>query len=652
LTTNEEMVSQEKQQELLEKYDPEAATRKLAGKMGWIVFFGLLAFSLFQLYTSIFGVLTAQLQRSIHLGFALALIFLLFPARKKNLKVKKVAWYDLLLAVIAVAVGAYWPMMIDDLVNRVGRLTPMDFYIGIAAILLVLEATRRTVGLPITIIAALFMGYALYGPYMPGFLAHRGLDLESLVQTMFFTTEGILGTPLGVSSTFIFLFLLFGAFLVKTGVGQYFNDLAVAVAGKATGGPAKVAIFSSALQGTISGSSVANVVTSGSFTIPMMKKLGYRKEFAGAVEAAASTGGQLMPPIMGAAAFLMVEFIGGGITYWDIAKAATIPALLYFAGIWIMTHFEAKRIGLRGLSDEEMPDRKEVLKKIYLLLPILIVIILMVSGMSIMRAALWSILSTIVVSAVSKETRIGFRDAIDALVDGARTALGVAAATAAAGIIVGVVTKTGLGLKLANGLLDLAGGYLIPTLMLTMVAALVLGMGSPTTANYVITSTIAAPAIILLGVPDLSAHLFVFYFGIIADITPPVALAAFAAAGVSGGEPLRTGVNSAKLAIAAFIIPYMFVLSPELLMIDTTWTYLIWVVFTAISGMLAIGAGIIGFWLRKLFWWERVLGLVGGIMLIYPEGMTDMIGLALFVLLIALQVIIKDKDSVKPKTAN
>ncbi|WLR57706.1 TRAP transporter permease [Mesobacillus subterraneus] len=646
------MVSQEKQQELLEKYDPEAATRKLAGKMGWIVFFGLLAFSVFQLYTSIFGVLTAQLQRSIHLGFALALIFLLFPARKKNLKVKKVAWYDLLLALIAIAVGAYWPVMIDELVNRVGRLTPVDFYIGIAAILLVLEATRRTVGLPIMIIAAIFMAYALFGPYMPGFLAHRGLDLESLVQTMFFTTEGILGTPLGVSSTFIFLFLLFGAFLVKTGVGQYFNDLAVAVAGKSTGGPAKVAIFSSALQGTISGSSVANVVTSGSFTIPMMKKLGYRKEFAGAVEAAASTGGQLMPPIMGAAAFLMVEFIGGGITYWEIAKAATIPALLYFSGIWIMTHFEAKRIGLRGLSDEEMPDRKEVLKKIYLLLPILIVILLMVSGMSIMRAALWSILSTIVVSAFSKETRIGFKDAIDALVDGARTALGVAAATAAAGIIVGVVTKTGLGLKLANGLLDLSGGYLIPTLMLTMVAAIVLGMGSPTTANYVITSTIAAPAIILLGVPDLSAHLFVFYFGIIADITPPVALAAFAAAGVSGGEPLRTGINSAKLAIAAFIIPYMFVLSPQLLMINTTWTELIWVVFSAISGMLAIGAGVIGYWLRKLQWWERVLGIVGGIMLIYPEGMSDIIGLGLFVLLVALQLLIKDKDSVKPKPAN
>ncbi|WP_077211230.1 TRAP transporter permease [Bacillus dakarensis] len=652
MSNNGETLSQEEQQKLLEKYDPEAGTRKLTGILGWIVFLGLLSFSLFQLYTGIFGMLTAQLQRSIHLGFALSLIFLLFPARKKDRGVKhKPAWYDIILAIASVVVGAYWPMMIDELVMRAGVITQVDFYIGLLAVLLVLEATRRAVGMPITIIAALFLLYAIFGQQMPGFLAHRGLSLERLIQTMFFTTEGILGTPLGVSATFIFLFLLFGSFLVKTGVGQYFNDLAVSLAGKATGGPAKVAIFSSALQGTISGSSVANVVTSGSFTIPMMKKLGYKKEFAGAVEAAASTGGQLMPPIMGAAAFLMVEFIGG-VTYWEIAKAAAIPALLYFAGIWIMTHFEAKRIGLRGLTKEEMPNRKEVLKKIYLLTPILAVIVLLMSGMSVTRAALWSIVITILVSAIRKETRIGFRGMIEALVDGARTALGVAAATAAAGIIVGVVTKTGLGLKLANGLLDLAGGVLIPTLMLTMVAAIVLGMGSPTTANYVITSTIAAPAIILLGVPDLSAHLFVFYFGIIADITPPVALAAFAAAGVSGGEPIKTGVNSAKLAIAAFIIPYMFVLSPELLMIDTTWTYLIWVVFTALAGMMAIGAGVIGYWVRKLYWFERIAGIVGGLLLIYPEGASDIIGLVVFIVLVALQYVIKRKDTAKPQTAN
>ncbi|WP_407691367.1 TRAP transporter permease [Robertmurraya mangrovi] len=645
------MLSQEEQQKLLEKYDPEAGTRKLKGILGWVVFLGLLSFSLFQLYTGIFGMLTAQLQRSIHLGFALALVFLLFPARKKDRgKKHKVAWYDIILAILAIGVGAYWPLMIDELVMRVGRLTELDFYVGLTAIILVLEATRRAVGLPITIIAAVFLGYAYFGPYMPGFLAHRGLELDRIVQTMFFTTEGILGTPLGVSATFIFLFLLFGSFLVKTGVGQYFNDLAVSIAGRSVGGPAKVAIFSSALQGTISGSSVANVVTSGSFTIPMMKKLGYRKEFAGGVEAAASTGGQLMPPIMGAAAFLMVEFIGG-ITYWEIAKAAAIPALLYFTGIWIMTHFEAKKIGLRGLSKEEMPNRKEVLKQIYLLTPILAVIVLLVSGMSVTRAALWSIVITILVSAIRKETRIGFKGMIEALVDGARTALGVAAATAAAGIIVGVVTKTGLGLKLANGLLDLAGGALIPTLMLTMVAAIVLGMGSPTTANYVITSTIAAPAIILLGVPDLSAHLFVFYFGIIADITPPVALAAFAAAGVSGGEPIKTGVDAAKLAIAAFIIPYMFVLSPELLMIDTTWTYLIWIIFTALAGMTAIGAGVIGYWMRKLHWSERLLGIAGGLLLIYPEGFSDIIGLIIFIAMIVLQYVIKG-DKPKAQTAN
>jgi len=652
LSTKIETLSEQEQQELIEKYDPEAGSRKLKGIMGIIVFVLLLSFSLFQLYTTLFGVLTAQLQRSIHLGFALALIFLLFPARKKDRIQNKVAWYDILLAIIAVAVGAYWPVMIDELVNRVGRLTELDFYIGLAAILLVLEATRRTVGLPIMIIAMAFMGYALYGPYMPGFLAHRGLDLDRLVQSMFFTTEGILGTPLGVSATFIFLFLLFGSFLEKTGVGQYFNDLAIFIAGKRVGGPAKVAIFSSALQGTISGSSVANVVQSGAFTIPMMKKLGYGKEFSGAVEASASTGGQLMPPVMGAAAFLMVEFIGGGISYWDIAKAAAIPAVLYFTGIWIMTHFEAKRVGLRGLKDEEIPARKEILSKIYLLVPILVIMILMLTGMSVMRSALWSILITVVVSAIKKETRIGIRGIIEALVDGARTALGVAAATAAAGIIVGVVTKTGLGLKLANGILDLAGGLLIPTLIFTMIASLILGMGSPTTANYVITSTIAAPAIILLGVPDLSAHLFVFYFGIIADITPPVALAAFAAAGVSGGEPLKTGVISSKLAIAAFIIPYIFVLSPEMLMIDTTWYYLIWVVFTALAGMMLIGAGVIGYWIRSLFWYERVIALIGGLLLIYPEEISDIIGLGTFVLIVALQYLIKREDKVHPKTAS
>ncbi|SDM58159.1 TRAP transporter, 4TM/12TM fusion protein [Psychrobacillus sp. OK028] len=653
-TESFQQLSEEEQQAILQKYDPESNTRSVDGIMKKVIFFGLLAFSLFQLYTAIQGQFTAYIQRSIHLGFALSLIFLMFPARKKSISNRKIPIYDYLFSLLSIGVGLYWPIQYQELVFRVGTMTSLDFIVGALAILLTLEAARRTVGLPITIIATVFLVYAFFGPYFPGFLAHRGQDLSSLVHLMFFTTDGILGTPISVSATFIFVFLLFGSFLVKTGVGQYFNDLAVTLAGRLTGGPAKVAIFSSALQGTISGSSVANVVTSGSYTIPMMKKLGYRKEFAGGVEAAASTGGQLMPPIMGAAAFLMVEFIGG-ITYWEIAKAAAIPAVLYFAGIWIMTHFEAKRVGLKGMSKEEMPDRKEVLKKLYLLIPIVTIIVLMFIGVPTMQAALWGIVAAVVFSAIDKETRMNFKDIIDALVDGARTALGVAAATAAAGIIVGVVVKTGLGLSLANGLISASGGNIFLTLFFTMLASIVLGMGSPTTANYVITSTIAAPAIITLLMLDmpagatvplvvaLSAHLFVFYFGIIADITPPVALAAFAAAGVSGGDPIRTGVVAAKLAIAAFIIPYMVIFSPALLMIDTSFWEVVWVVFTAIIGMMSIGAGMIGYWYRKVTWIERIIAIGAGLLLIYPESFSDIAGLIIFAILLVIQLFTREK---------
>lgn len=655
-------LSEQEKLEILQKYDPESNTRNLTGLLGKIVFFGLLAFSIFQLYTAIGKPFTAQIQRSIHLGFALSLIFLMFPARKKiGVRRNKVPFYDIILALLAVAVGLYWPLFIDQLVYRVGRVSDIDLIIGILAVLLTLEAARRAVGMPITIISVIFLGYAFFGPYMPGFLAHRGQSVENLVQLMFFTTDGILGTPISVSATFIFIFLLFGAFLVKTGVGNYFNDLAIVLAGRLTGGPAKVAIFSSALQGTISGSSVANVVGSGSYTIPMMKKLGYNKEFAGGVEAAASTGGQIMPPIMGAAAFLMVEFIGG-VTYWEIAKAAAIPALLYFTGIWIMTHFEAKRVGLRGMDADQVPDRKATLKKIYLLLPILGIIVFLLVGIPTMKAALLGIVLTIVVSAISKETRIGLRDMIDALVDGARTALAVAAATACAGIIVGVVVKTGLGLSLATGLISAAGGNILLTLIFTMFAAIVLGMGSPTTANYVITSTIAAPAIITLLMLDeptgaavpivvaVSAHLFVFYFGIIADITPPVALAAFAASGISGGDPIKTGITSAKLAIAAFIIPYMFVFNPAMLMLDSSLPEILWVTFTAIIGMIAIGAGIIGYWYSKLNWFMRLVTLATGMMLIFPETTTDIVGLVLFAILFGLQWM-GDRKNKTPKLA-
>ena len=661
LNINEtEALSEEQQAELLKKYDAESNTREMKGITGTIVFILLLSFSIFQLYTGAFGQYTAYIQRTVHLGFALTLIFMLYPARKSKVHThNKVPWYDVILVLLAIMVSAYWPIFYETLVQQIGTITNVQLVIGSIAILLVLEAARRAVGLPITIIAALFLLYAYFGPYMPGSFGHRGLTISQIVDSMFFTTEGILGTPLQVSSTYIFLFLLFGSFLVQTGVGNYFNDLAITIAGKRVGGPAKVAIFSSALQGTISGSSVANTVTSGSYTIPMMKRLGYDRNFAGAVEAAASTGGQIMPPIMGAAAFLMIEF--AGVPYWEIAKAALIPAILYFSGIWIMTHFEAKKQGLIGLPKDQIPKVKVVLKKIHLLFPIVLIVYLLFEGFSIERTALLGILSTILVSMILKETRINLAKFITALTSGARTALGVAAATATAGIIVGVVTKTGLGLKMGNSLVSIAGNIstnvqmqLLLTLFFTMITSIIIGMGSPTTANYIITSTIALPAIIAMNdilpvaIPVLAAHMFVFYFGIVADITPPVALAAFAATGISGGAPIRTGFNASKLAIAAFIIPYMFVLEPALLMIDTNAFEILLILITAIAGMIAIGAGLIGYWYTKLNVVTRIIATITGLSLIYPGGMSDIIGFIVFIIMLGLQIR-KDKQE---KTLN
>ncbi len=523
--------------------------------------------------------------------------------------------------------------------------------IGGLAIILVMEATRRVVGLPLVIVAAAFLTYAYFGPYMPGFLAHRGIDLNQLVEAMFFTTEGILGTPLQVSSTFIFLFILFGAFLMQTGIGNYFNDLALSIAGRRVGGPAKVAVFTSALQGTISGSSVANVVQSGSYTIPIMKRLGYHKNFAGAVEAAASTGGQIMPPVMGAAAFLMVEF--AGVPYIEIVIAAIIPALLYFSGIWIMVHLEAKKQGLSGVSNEDIPNKKEVLKGLYLLTPILAIVVFIYMGYSISRAAIYGIVFTLIVSLFRKDTRITLPKLFKALTDGARSALGVAAATACAGMIVGVISRTGLGLKLGNEIVGLAD-EITETPMIVIVVNLVLyndnidnhwhGFANNSKLHYYINDCITGHydtgSPIQHGDSCFAAHMFVFYFGIVADITPPVALAAFAATGISGGEPIRTGFNASRLAIAAFIIPYMFMFNPAMLMIDTNVWEIIWIGITALTGMVAIGGGLIGYWYKKLNWVERIISLIIGLMLVYPGGFVSAAGLGLFIAMIAYQFII------------
>jgi TRAP transporter 4TM/12TM fusion protein len=620
-------VSEEEIQEIMKKVDKESTFRKLTGYSSRIVYIIAVGFSCFQLYTAIFGVLAAQLQRSIHLSFAFVLVFLLYPFRTQSAS-NKLRWHDLLFAAFAGFVGLYLTLNYTRLMEAGGDYATADYVVGVFGTLLTLEAARRVVGLPIVVIASCFLLYSYFGPYFPGFLKHRGYSVNRIVAHMYFTTEGILGIPLGVSATFIFLFVLFGAFLEKTGIGKLFIDIANAIAGWASGGPAKVAVITSALEGTVSGSSVANTVGSGSFTIPMMKKLGYRPEFAGAVEASASTGGQIMPPVMGAAAFLMSEFIG--MPYIEIAKAAAIPACLYFLGILIEVHFEAKRCNLRGMSRSELPRFIDVLRERgYLFIPLFAIIYVLTEGYTPTYAALIGLALSVAAGMLRKATRMGPRDILNALEAGARGALGVAIACATAGIIVGVVTLTGLGLKMANGLIDLAGGNLFFTLFFSMITSLILGMGAPTTANYVITSTMASPALVQLGVPLLAAHMFVFYFGIIADLTPPVALAAYAGASIARANPFKTGVISTKLAIGAFIVPYIFVYNPAMLLIGTTPYLLIQNLVTACGGMVGIGAAMIGYCLTTMKWWERVWFAVAGLMLIDPGTLTDIIGVVM-----------------------
>ncbi len=624
-------------EEVLKKYDKESDKREYSGLMAYIVSALAITFSLFQLYTAMFGVLDAHLQRSIHLGFGLTLVYLLYPTCKSWSR-KQLHPLDLLLAILGGIAPLYIVMMYQELVLRAGTVTNIDFIAGLLGIALVLEAARRVVGWPMVIVACIFVVYAFAGPYMPNILAHKGVDINELVGHLFFTTEGIFGIPLGVSSTFIFLFILFGAYLETTGLGKFFIDLANALAGWARGGPAKVAVLSSGLMGTVSGSSVANVVGTGSLTIPMMKKLGYKPEFAGAVEATASTGGQLMPPVMGAAAFLIAEFVG--VPYIEVVKAAVIPAILYYVGVWIGVHLEARKEGLKGIPRSELPKFKKLfVERGHLAAPLVVIVYLLVVGYTPMKAALWAIGLAIVASMLRKSTRITPKQIIEGLDKGARGVLGVLVACATAGIIIGVVTKTGVGLKLASALIELAGGQLIPAMFFTMITSLLLGMGVPTTANYVITSTIAAPALIQMGVPILAAHMFVFYFGIIADVTPPVALAAFAGAGIAGASPMRTGVNAAKLAIAAFIVPYVFVLSPVLLMIKASAGTIFVSAVTALLGMLGLSIAMNGYYITKVSFLERLIFFIGGILMIDPGALTDVIGLVILIAATVIQIV-------------
>lgn len=627
-------------QAILEKYDKETQFRSQIGKWAWVVTFLGVALTIFQLYTGYFGTLPTQKQGAIHLGTALGIIFLLYPAKKAWMKTQKtVPWYDVLLAFTAMYVTYHKIFFFDSILqSRVSGYASLDILISILGILLVLEATRRTVGLPIVIVASVAILYAIYGKWIPTqILSHPGFSVERLAPNLWFQESGVFGTPVQISAKFIYLFLFFGVILVHTPIGRFFNDIAFALTGRFTGGTAKAAVVASALQGTVSGSSVGNVVATGSFTIPMMKNAGFTPEFAGGTEAAASTGGQIMPPMMGAAAFIMMEYLG--VSYATIMLAALIPAILYFTGIFIGTHFEAKKLGILGLPKDKLPIFKDLMfRNGYMLIPLLVIIVTIMSGFTPQRAALFGILSAFLVAFVRKESRLSFRKIVNMLEQGARVALPVIGAVATAGIIAGVVSITGLGSKFAAGIIALANGQLALALIFTMIACIILGMGLPTTANYVVTATIAAPALINeFMVAPIAAHMFVFYFGIVADITPPVCLAAFAGAGIAKGNPFKTGVTAVKLAIAAFIVPYIFIYNPILVMIDVSTFKLIFAILTALLGMVAISSGVIGYFIRNSRGWERLVLFSAGIMLIIPELISSGVGLMLLVLIWYIQ---------------
>lgn len=639
-------------QEILEKYDRENQFRTSIGKWAWVVMLLGVSLTLFHLYTGYFGTLPSQKQGAIHLGTALGIIFLLFPVKKGMHRIQKtVPWYDVVLAFTAMYVTYHKIFFFDAILkSRITGYSTIDIIISVIGILLVLEATRRTVGIPIVIVASITILYAVFGKYIPTtILSHPGFTVERIAPNLWYQESGVFGTPIQISSKFIFLFLFFGVMLVHTKIGQFFNDLAFSLTGRFTGGTAKTAVVASSLQGMVSGSSVGNTVASGSFTIPMMKKSGFTPEFAGATEASASTGGQIMPPIMGAAAFIMMEYLG--VPYSTIMLSALIPAILYFTGVFIGTHFEAKRLKIFGLPKSELPIFKDLMiKNGFMLLPVVVMIGTILSGFTPQRAALLGIGAVFLVSLIRKDTRLSFLKTIEVLEQGARVALPVIAAVATAGIIAGVVSMTGLGAKFAAGIIALSNGHLILALFFTMIACIVLGMGLPTTANYVVTATVAAPALINeFGLVPIAVHMFVFYFGIVADITPPVCLAAYAGAGIARGNPFKTGVTAVKLSIAAFIVPYIFIYNPILVLVDVTPVALIFAIVTSLIGMAGVSSAVVGYYARNSLLWERLVLFAGGLLMIFPETITDLVGAAILLAIWFIQKQRKD-DSRHIKT--
>ena len=610
---------------IMKKYDRESNTRIWTGRRKQAIRLITAAFSLWCIYVTLFATFLEEIRLTSFLALIIMLGFLTYPAKKGEQKPDYMPWYDILFMILGTGAFLYFTFNAQNIIQQGTRFAPYQIVIGIIGLLALIEITRRCVGLPILFVALFFLIYALsYGLTNPDFFGR----VRYLVRNLFYTKEGIFSTPVNVCSKYIVVFIIFGAFLERTGISAFFIDLANCVAGRFAGGPAKVSVISSALCGMVSGSSVGNTVTTGSVTIPMMKKTGYRPEFAGAVEAAASTGGQIMPPIMGAAAFLMADFVG--VPYSAIIVRAILPALLYFTGIFIAVHLEAKRLGLSGIPRDQLPVFRVLARKIYLLLP-LIMLVVWVSGnyMTMQKAASYAIVLSIVVSLFDRRNRITPKKLIDALEAGGRGTITVAAACGVAGIISGCITMTGLANELINGIIAIAGDKLIIALVLTMLCCIVLGMGVPTTANYCIMAATTAPILIRMGVPALAAHFFVFYFGIVADITPPVALAAYAGSAIAKSNPMKTAFNASRLAIAVFIVPYVFCFSPALLLIDTNALQVAQIAATSLIGIFGVSAALEGYVFCDMNALVRIAMAAGGILLIDPKPLTDLIGIIL-----------------------
>ena len=612
---------------LMRKYDRESNTRVWEGWQRWAVGAIMVIFSLYCIGMTLFYSGLPETRLAAFLAMIVFIGFLTYPVKKGHVKVNSMPWYDIILMLVGTSCFLYFAFNALPIIKLATRIQTHHVIIGAIGILVLIELCRRCVGVPILCVLGALLIYTFYNQlsYNPSLYQ----ALKNIVYKLFYTTNGVIGTPVNVCYTYIVLFIIFGAFLERTGIANFFIALANRLAGWSAGGPAKVAVISSALCGMVSGSSVGNTVTTGSVTIPMMKKTGYHPDFAGAVEAAASTGGQIMPPIMGAAAFLMAEYMD--LPYATVAVKAILPAVLYFTGIFIAVHLEAKKLGLKGLSKDEMPKWAGLGKKIYLLAPLVLLVWLVSSGAKTMQfSAAVSILAAVIVGFLNKDERLTFKKIFEALEAGAKGAITVAVACAIAGMIAGCITVTGLASILINAIVQLAGSATFIGLILTMVCCIVLGMGVPTTANYCIMASTCAPILIKMGFPLVAAHFFVFYFGIVADITPPVALAAYAGSAIAKGNPMKTGINATKLAIAAFIVPYIFAYSPAMLFVNVTSVWeVIQIVLSALLGIFGVAAGLEGFVLRKMNWLYRIVCLVGGLGLMIPGAISDLVGLVL-----------------------